>query len=180
MLGRIGELDPFSISIPLLQQDWSGAQRALVGRLLQGMRSSGNRAVPAGGDRRRRLADRGHRRSVQNQRASVRRRSPPLCAPRRAGARAGNGKNSARSPRRNLPPVVANLHQVKRVTEEVDSVCPARHHKRSTRTSEHRTRLGAQDRGRALRATSRATARNRTGCRLSLPATNDLSTFSMR
>lgn len=43
MLGRIGELDPFSISIPLIQH-WAGAQRPLVGRLLQGMRTSSNRA----------------------------------------------------------------------------------------------------------------------------------------
>lgn len=48
MLGRIGELDPFSISIPLIQRDWVGAldhgQQAYVGRLLQGMRTSSNRA----------------------------------------------------------------------------------------------------------------------------------------
>jgi hypothetical protein len=43
MLGRIGELDPFSISIPLIQH-WAGSQRPLVGRLLQGMRTSSNRA----------------------------------------------------------------------------------------------------------------------------------------
>jgi hypothetical protein len=44
MLGRIGELDPFSISIPLIQHDWLGEQRPFVGRLLQGMRTSRNRA----------------------------------------------------------------------------------------------------------------------------------------
>jgi hypothetical protein len=48
MLGRIGELDPFSISIPLVQRDWiDGAdhgQRQYVGRLLQGMRTSSKRA----------------------------------------------------------------------------------------------------------------------------------------
>jgi hypothetical protein len=43
MLGRIGELDPFSISIPLVQH-WAGAQRLFIGRLLQGMRTSGNGA----------------------------------------------------------------------------------------------------------------------------------------
>lgn len=43
MLGRIGELDPFSISIPLVHH-WADAQRPFIGRLLQGMRSSGNGA----------------------------------------------------------------------------------------------------------------------------------------
>jgi hypothetical protein len=43
MLGRIGELDPFAISIPLIQH-WASAQRPLVGRLLQGMRTSSNHA----------------------------------------------------------------------------------------------------------------------------------------
>jgi hypothetical protein len=43
MLGRIGELDPFSISIPLIQH-WAGAQRPFIGRLLQGMRTSKHKA----------------------------------------------------------------------------------------------------------------------------------------
>jgi hypothetical protein len=44
MIGRIGELDPFSISIPLVRHEWveMERQRPFVGRLLQGMRDSGN------------------------------------------------------------------------------------------------------------------------------------------
>lgn len=44
MIGRIGELDPFSISIPIVRRDWprSERQRPLVGSLLQGMRASDN------------------------------------------------------------------------------------------------------------------------------------------
>jgi hypothetical protein len=46
MVGRIGELDPFSMSMPLVQQEWVGArdraQHPFVGRLLQGMLTSHN------------------------------------------------------------------------------------------------------------------------------------------
>lgn len=44
MIGRIGELDPFSISIPIVRHEWSRTerQRPLVGSLLQGMRASDN------------------------------------------------------------------------------------------------------------------------------------------
>jgi len=47
MIGRIGELDPFSISIPLVQQEWltrNRAQRPYVGHVLKGMRMSSSRA----------------------------------------------------------------------------------------------------------------------------------------
>jgi hypothetical protein len=46
MIGRLGELDPFSISMPLAQYGWAGdrTQRSFVGRLLLGMRASSNSA----------------------------------------------------------------------------------------------------------------------------------------
>jgi hypothetical protein len=42
MIGRIGELDPFSISIPIVRHEWprNERHRPLVGSLLQGMRAS--------------------------------------------------------------------------------------------------------------------------------------------
>ncbi|HYC92747.1 MAG TPA: hypothetical protein VEO54_26295 [Thermoanaerobaculia bacterium] len=44
MIGRVGELDPLSISIPIARRDWprSDRQRPLVGSLLQGMLASDN------------------------------------------------------------------------------------------------------------------------------------------
>jgi len=118
MLGRIGELDPFSISIPLLQQDWSGAQRALVGRLLQGMRSSGNRAY--------RQAAIGAVDSLIADTGDQCRTNERLLAAISAYALLGEQelalamKKLGAIATQKLAPVVANLHQVKRVTEEVE------------------------------------------------------------
>ena len=47
MIGRIGELDPFSISIPLIRREWrtcNPAQRPYAGRVLQAMRTSSSHA----------------------------------------------------------------------------------------------------------------------------------------
>ena len=118
MLGRIGELDPFSISIPLVQQDWSGAQRAFIGRLLQGMRTSGNRAYQqaAIGAVDSLTADTGDECGTNER----------LLAAISAYALVGEQELALAMTKlgaiatQKLAPVVANLHQVKRVTEEVE------------------------------------------------------------
>lgn len=117
MLGRIGELDPFSISIPLVRQDWTGVQRPLIGRLLQGMRASGNRAY--------RQAALG---AVDSLTADTRNEPEDherLLAAISAYALLGErelvlamNKLGAIAVQK-LAPVMTNLHQVKRVAEEV-------------------------------------------------------------
>jgi len=117
MLGRIGELDPFSISIPLVQH-WTGAQRPFIGRLLQGMRTSGNRAY--------RQAAIGAVDSLTADSGDDARTHEGLLTAISAYSLLGEQELAPAMERlgviaaQKLAPVMANLHEIEQVLDQVD------------------------------------------------------------
>jgi len=123
MIGRIGELDPFSISIPLVQRQWVGAndltQRPLVGRLVQGMRSSCNETY------RRAALNTVDSLTVERPGESARNRDRLLTAiscyallGEQELAMAMERLGSIATQR--LAPAIASRHQIERLTDEFD------------------------------------------------------------
>ena len=117
MLGRIGELDPFSISIPLVQH-WAGSQRPLVGRLLQGMRTSTNRAYQqaAIGVVDSLTADSGDDAKTQDGLLTAISAYSLLGEQELEPAMERLGAIAAQK----LAPVMANLHEIEQLMEQVD------------------------------------------------------------
>ena len=142
MLGRIGELDRFSISIPLVQQDWSGAQRPLIGRLLQGMRASGKPAY--------RQAAIGAVDSLTADTGDESRNHERLLAAISAYALLGEQelalamKKLGAIAEQKLAPVMINLHQVNRVADDVEQhLSRAASPEKAEELSRHRAGLDA-------------------------------------
>lgn len=138
MLGRIGELDPFSISIPLVQ-DWTGARRPLIGRLLQGMRTSGNHAYrqAALGAVDSLTVDNGESQDHERLLAAI---SAYALLGERELVLAMNKLGAIAM--KKLAPLMANLHQVKRVADEVEQyLSGAGSEENAEDLLEHRARL---------------------------------------
>jgi hypothetical protein len=139
MLGRLGELDPFSISIPLVQQDWADAQRPLIGRLLQGMRTSGNRAYQK--------AALGAVDSLTAETGDQSKTHERLLAAISAYALLGEQELGVAMTRlgaiaRRLAPLVTSLHRVKRVADQVEQhLSRAESQKAADDLLPHRARL---------------------------------------
>lgn len=122
MIGCIGELDPFSISIPLLQHDWIGprdrTQRPFVGRLLQGVRACGNRAYQraAIGAVDSLTADTGDEKKNSDRLLTVISAYSIIGEQDTALAMRKLGEIATEK----LAPSMADLHQIERVVERVD------------------------------------------------------------
>lgn len=146
MIGRIGELDPFSISMPLIQQEWVGArdraQHPFVGRLLQGMRTSHNEnykqaAIGAVDSL---IADR-----LGDEVGTSDRLLTAISAYSLLGEREQSlaMKKLGVLATQKLAPVMANLHQLEQLVEKVDQhLSHASSQQAAEELLSHRTRLG--------------------------------------